>query len=185
MFNELFGSKYTEKILFYLLRNRRGYGNQLARALAAALSPIQKSLDRLENGGILVSYLEGKTRLYEFNPRYPFLEELKNLLEKAYTFIPKEQKERYYEPKVRKRPRRKANPSKHNFESIQLLELAARVSKVMHAHDLECILVGGGCVSIYSKNRYQSYDLDEIARWGKNEGHSDKTSRFVSRCRGI
>ncbi len=110
MFNELFGSKYTEKILFYLLRNRRGYGNQLARALAAALSPIQKSLDRLENGGILVSYLEGKTRLYEFNPRYPFLEELKNLLEKAYTFIPKEQKERYYEPKVRKRPRRKGKP---------------------------------------------------------------------------
>ena len=29
-------------------------------------------------------------------------------------------------------------------------------------HSINSILVGGGCVSIYSQNRYQSYDLDYV-----------------------
>jgi len=32
----------------------------------------------------------------------------------------------------------------------------------MFQHELDCVLVGGGCVSIHSRNRYQSYDLDYV-----------------------
>ena len=93
-----------------MLINERCYGQQLIRNFKQALSPFQKVLDRLENGGIAVSFLEGKTRCYQFNPRYPFLQELKDFLIKAYAFLPQEIKDEYYEPVVRKRPRRKGKP---------------------------------------------------------------------------
>ncbi|NGX41619.1 MAG: hypothetical protein KR126chlam4_01462 [Candidatus Anoxychlamydiales bacterium] len=107
MLESIFGGKNIERILFFLLINQRCYGRQLSYIFQQALSPIQKTLDRLERGGIIISFLEGKTRMYHFNPRYPFLQELKKLLERAYMFLPQEFKNRYYEPKIRKRPRRK------------------------------------------------------------------------------
>lgn len=110
MLETLFGSKVIEKILFYLLINNKCYGSQLSRTFNESLTPFQKGLDRLEAGGIVVSFLEGKTRIYQFNPRYPFLPELKEFLQKAYSFLPSDFQERFYEPKIRKRPRRKGKP---------------------------------------------------------------------------
>jgi hypothetical protein len=107
MLGPILAGKSIEKILFYLLKNGSCYGAELKRVFDGALSPFQKALDRLENGGVVVSFLEGKTRVYQFNPRYPFLKEFKALLEKAYEFFPQEIKEKYYEPKIRRRPRRK------------------------------------------------------------------------------
>ncbi|NGX50935.1 MAG: hypothetical protein K1060chlam2_00787 [Chlamydiae bacterium] len=49
-----------------------------------------------------------------------------------------------------------------NLAKITLRKLAAVVSKKFREHGLDCILVGGACVTIYSKNRYQSYDLDFV-----------------------
>lgn len=51
------------------------------------------------------------------------------------------------------------NPS---FKTITLEELAAIVSSKLQKHNIDCILVGGGCVTIYSQNEYQSYDLDYV-----------------------
>ena len=110
MLEPLFGSKSIEKILFFLLINDKCYGSQLSKVFEEALSPFQKGLDRLETGNILVGFLEGKTRIYQFNPRYPFLSELKAFLQKAYEFLPSEYKERFYETKVRKRPHSKGKP---------------------------------------------------------------------------
>lgn len=110
MLEPLFGSKSIEKILFFMLINNKCYGSQLSKVFEESLSPFQKGLDRLERGNIIVSFLEGKTRMYQFNPRYPFLSELKDFLQKAYEFLPSEYKERFYETKVRKRPRRKGKP---------------------------------------------------------------------------
>lgn len=110
MLEPLFGSKIIEKILFFLLINNRCYGTQLSKTFNKALSHFQKGLDRLEAGSIIVSFLEGKTRVYQFNPRYPFLSELKAFLQKAYEFLPDELKEQHYRPIVRRRPRRKGKP---------------------------------------------------------------------------
>ena len=110
MLEYLFGGQQIEKVLFFLLINKRCYGRQLSKLFQEALTPFQKALDRLENSGLIVSFLEGKTRIYQFNPRYPFLEELKALISKAYTFLPQEKKDKFYEPKIRKRPRKKGKP---------------------------------------------------------------------------
>lgn len=110
MLAPLFGNKNVEKVLFFLLINERCYGRQLSRVFEQSITPFQKVLERLENGAIIVSFLEGKTRTYLFNPRYPFLQQLKEFLTKAYEFIPPSEKDKYYEPKIRKRPRRKGKP---------------------------------------------------------------------------
>lgn len=52
--------------------------------------------------------------------------------------------------------------TKINFKKITLENLAAIVSKKLKDQDIDSILVGGACVSIYSHNRYQSYDLDFV-----------------------
>jgi len=56
----------------------------------------------------VVSFLEGKTRLYRFNPRYPFLKELKTLLRRAMEFLSEKEIEQYY--RKRTRPRKKGKP---------------------------------------------------------------------------
>ena len=69
---------------------------------------IQKQLVKLEQGGLLVSKSEGRTRLYRFNPRYSFLRELKALLDKTLSFFSQAEQERLLV--VRRRPRRKDKP---------------------------------------------------------------------------
>ncbi|MCB1082492.1 MAG: hypothetical protein KDK63_05040 [Chlamydiia bacterium] len=49
-----------------------------------------------------------------------------------------------------------------NFKRITIEELAAIISEKLNEHGIDSTLVGGGCVSIYSQNRYQSYDLDYV-----------------------
>ncbi len=47
-----------------------------------------------------------------------------------------------------------------DWEHISLEDLAAFVAQELRKHGIETILVGGACVTIYSHNRYQSYDID-------------------------
>ena len=65
---------------------------------------------RLEKGGVVVSHKEGKTLVYQLNPRYPFLEELEKFLRKAYESFPEAFRQKYYEPISRTRPRRQGKP---------------------------------------------------------------------------
>jgi hypothetical protein len=51
---------------------------------------------------------------------------------------------------------------KINWEKIGIKELAALVSEKLRRNGIDSILVGGACVSIYTKNRYQSFDLDFV-----------------------
>lgn len=110
MLESLFGNAVIEKALFYILVNESCYASQLSKIFQIPLYSVQKALGRLEKGGIVVSKRVGKTLIYEFNPRYPFLTELKAFLQKAYEFFPPEIKEKYYEPIERKRPRRQGKP---------------------------------------------------------------------------
>lgn len=110
MLEGLFGNPVIEKGLFYLLKNKKTYASQLSHVFKIPLFSFQTALERLEKGGILASYKEGRTRVYIFNPLYPFLKELTLFLEKAYTFLPQDYHMKYYEPNIRKRPRRKGKP---------------------------------------------------------------------------
>ncbi|MDA8338762.1 MAG: hypothetical protein M0Z70_05630 [Nitrospiraceae bacterium] len=52
---------------------------------------------------------------------------------------------------------------KINWKNIDIKDLAAIVSEKLNEKGIEAILVGGACISIYTKNRYLSSDLDFIS----------------------
>ncbi|OJU81641.1 MAG: hypothetical protein BGO10_08555 [Chlamydia sp. 32-24] len=96
MLEVLFGNKNIQKILIFLFVNGKCYGTQLHRCLETPLTPLQKALNRLEKGGVITSYYEGKTKLYHLNPSYPVMNELELLLKKTYTLFPSHIKKEYY-----------------------------------------------------------------------------------------
>lgn len=108
MLSTLFGSENNERVLIFILNRDEGYASEIAHFFDATLYAIQQQLDKLENGGVLVSKTVGRTRVYEYNPRYPFLTELKALLEKAYSFYPEDVRENL--EMNRRRPRKKDKP---------------------------------------------------------------------------
>jgi hypothetical protein len=108
MLEPLFGSTNAERVLIFLLAREEGYAREITLFFETDLYGIQKQLEKLEAGGVLVSSQVGRTRLYIFNPRYPFLTELKDLLKKALTFYP--ENERLDLTMNRRRPRRKGKP---------------------------------------------------------------------------
>ncbi len=108
MLEGLFGNPVIEKIFFTLLISGDAYPLGLAKNFGEPVNRFQQQLKRLEDNAIIVSRLAGRVRLYTFNPRYPFLKELKTLAEKAYSCLPEKEKDRYY--RKRTRPRRPGKP---------------------------------------------------------------------------
>ncbi|PJD97924.1 MAG: hypothetical protein CK425_02005 [Parachlamydia sp.] len=49
-----------------------------------------------------------------------------------------------------------------DWATISLKEMAGFLSEELRKKGIDTVLVGGACVTIYSKNRYQSYDLDYV-----------------------
>ncbi len=108
MLEPLFGSKGSEKVLIFIAARREAYPREISRFAGMGIYPIRRQLDKLELGGILISSTKGRTRIYTFNPRYPFLKELKALLEKALSFYPESERENLL--LNRRRPRRRGKP---------------------------------------------------------------------------
>jgi hypothetical protein len=108
MFDSLFGNSTADRVLLFLARFREGYPRQIAKNFEIPINMVQKQLEKFERAGILSSRLKGHTRLYTFNPRYPFKDELLNLLNKAFEFMPEKELDLYYVKRTR--PRRKGKP---------------------------------------------------------------------------
>ena len=108
MIESLLGSKDRELVLLFLFTRNEGYAREISQFYETEHSQILKQLERLEVGNILVSKPVGKARVYSLNPRYPFIKELKALLEKVLSFYPEDELEKL--TLVRKRPRRKGKP---------------------------------------------------------------------------
>lgn len=108
MLESILGSVSNERVLIFLVAREQGYATEIARFFDTNLFPIQRQLEKLESGGVLVSQTIGRTRIYSFNPRYPFLQELKTLLQKTLSFYPVEIRESLL--MNRRRPRRRDKP---------------------------------------------------------------------------
>jgi len=108
MLESLLGSVNSERVLLFILTREEGYASEIAKFFDTDLYGVQKQLDKLETGGVLASRKAGRTRLYSFNPRCPFLKELKALLAKVMTFCPDDLRERLV--MNRRRPRRRGKP---------------------------------------------------------------------------
>jgi hypothetical protein len=109
MIEAVLGSINSERVLMYLVCRGTGYATAIASLYKTSLSPIQKQLDKLEHGGVLVSRTEGRTRIYEFNPRYPLINELKAFLQKTLEYYPDDIRKML--TIFRKRPRRRGKPA--------------------------------------------------------------------------
>lgn len=118
IFTPLFGNPNIEKVLLFLLVNEKCYATQLSRCLGGALTPLQQALVRLEKGGIISSTLEGKTRFFRFNPHYPFLRDLQNLLKQGYQHLNVQEQQLYYCPQDR-HPLQKIKQTQKSEQSIE------------------------------------------------------------------
>ncbi len=108
MLEPLLGSVSKERVLVFLYAREEGYPREISAYFDVDIRPIQNQLTRLEKGGVLSSRLVGRSRVYVFNPRYPFLKELQALLQKALDYYPGEERERLL--MARRRPRRSGKP---------------------------------------------------------------------------
>jgi hypothetical protein len=108
MIESLLGSKNAERVLIYIFAREEGYAREISSFYKTDLKSIQMQLDKFEKSGVLVSREVGRTRPYVFNPRYPFINELRNLLEKALSFYPEEEQEELKMNRRRPRARGKA-----------------------------------------------------------------------------
>lgn len=108
MLGRLLGSVNKERVLTYLCERGKGHASEIAAFFDVPLSPTQKAMERLEEAGVLVSRSVGRTREYEFNPRYAARDELEALVRKAVALYPFGLRERLRPGRTR--PRRKGKP---------------------------------------------------------------------------
>lgn len=104
MLEAIVGSVAGEKVLLFMQNYEQAYGREIATTFAMAQSQVQKQLLKLESGGVLVSRLIGRTRLYQWNPRNPLVPPLRALLGVALDSLPAAEKQRLF--RQRRRPRR-------------------------------------------------------------------------------
>ena len=104
MIEALVGNRTAEKILLYIANYKEGYISGIAETFQIPKSQVRKQLLRLESGGILVARDKGNLRIYSFNPRCLYKNELENLLNKILSQLPRDEIEKYY--RQRRRPRR-------------------------------------------------------------------------------
>lgn len=101
----LVGNETAEKVLLFLENYETGYPRAIATTFDLSISQVQNQLERFEREGIVISHLVGRTRVYQWNPRYLFLPELRAMLDKALKRLPALIQEKYF----RKRPRLRRN----------------------------------------------------------------------------
>jgi hypothetical protein len=78
---------------------------------------------------------------------------------------------------------------KINWKNISIIELAAIVSEKLREKEIDSLVVGGACVSIYTRNRYQSSDIDFVSHSTLKQitsalselGFSKRSSRHFAR----
>ncbi|MHB9156243.1 MAG: hypothetical protein ACYC5N_11255 [Endomicrobiales bacterium] len=79
---------------------------------------------------------------------------------------------------------------KINWKTIDIKSLALLVSAELRKNSISAVLVGGACVSIYSRNKYLSMDLDYVSYAALSElrqameriGFHQKSSRHFARA---
>ena len=108
MLQPIIGSVIDEMVLIYILVRETGYLREISRTMNIPATSLVKPLETLEAGSVLFCRVYGRTRVYAFNPQYPFLLELKALLSKAFEYYPAEMKDELL--LNRRRPRRKGKP---------------------------------------------------------------------------
>lgn len=108
MLEAALGSEGAERVLLFLAARKKGYAKEISDFWGMRVSTCQSQLSRMERDGLLVAETSGRTKLYSFNKRYAFSEDIQNLLLKALSFCPPGLREDLQQN--RRRPRRSGKP---------------------------------------------------------------------------
>ncbi len=108
MLEGIFGNKSTEKVLLHIFHYGESHAAAIASDFKTAATPIIQQLNRLETAGILVSKVVGRSRLYTFNLKSPFVKPIKEIIGIVYESIPLKERQMIFA--TRRRPRRKGKP---------------------------------------------------------------------------
>ena len=88
MIEAIVGSEGAERVLLFLAAREHAYAREIAVAWDMDVTTAQNQLKRMERDGLPVSKTIGRTRVFQFNPRYAFKEEAQALLKKALQRLP-------------------------------------------------------------------------------------------------
>jgi DNA-binding transcriptional ArsR family regulator len=109
MLDKILGSKTAQKIFLHLYHYGDSYPSGVAKDFKISLGQVQRQFDRFEDAGIIISKLQGRTRVYEFNLKNgAIVKPFKELVKVIYDSIPLKEKEVIFS--TRRRPRRSGKP---------------------------------------------------------------------------
>lgn len=104
----VFGSRSAAQVLLFLQNYGEGHARRIALTFEAAPSAILRQLERLEAGGLLVSRLVGRSRVFQWKPGSSTVKDLQAFLEAELERLPADATQRYF--RQRQRPRRAGKP---------------------------------------------------------------------------
>ena len=109
MLEPILGSLVREQVLLFLHDRGEGYAREISRYFDASLDSVQKQLKRLERGSVLKCERKGRTLIYRFNKDYPFLNELRRILDRVSCCNPPSLEDNTIQKRCFVRTRRKRN----------------------------------------------------------------------------
>ncbi|MEE4300258.1 MAG: hypothetical protein V2J24_12520 [Pseudomonadales bacterium] len=104
----IFGSRSAVQVLLFLQNYGEGHARRIALTFDAAPSGILRQLERLEAGGLLVSRMVGRSRVFQWKPGSVIVRDLRQFLEAELERLPSDVTQRFF--RERQRPRRAGKP---------------------------------------------------------------------------
>lgn len=108
MLEGIFGNLTAEKVLLHIYHYGEIHASAIAKDYGVSVTPILNQLKRFELSGVLVSKTIGKSQVYMFNPKSPYMHLIKSIIKILYDSVHIEQRQILF--KTRRRPRRKGKP---------------------------------------------------------------------------
>ena len=107
MLEKIFGNKTLAMIFLNLYHYGEVYSGLIEKNIDTGSRAILNQLSKMEEAGIFVSRSVGRTRLYTFNPKSPFVKPIKKIIEIVYSNLSIKQKEKMFKERVRPRAKGK------------------------------------------------------------------------------
>ena len=105
---DLFGSRAAEAVLLHLYHYGESYGRAVSSDFSISLDSVQRQLEKFARSGALVSKMQGRTLLYQWNAKSRLAARLRELVAIIYDGIPLETRLTMFA--ARRRPKAKDKP---------------------------------------------------------------------------
>lgn len=107
MMDKIFGNETLPMIFLNLFHYGEVYSGLIEKNTGIGSRAVLNQLNKMEEAGVFVSMLRGRTRLYTFNPKSPFVKPIKEIVEIVYSNLSIKQKEQIFKERVRPRAKGK------------------------------------------------------------------------------